>query len=114
MACLFHVPGHHHDSCVTAQRFGQVYLVRDIETMFWVDQAAIDRAPEFAAINDEDNYAAWCRATPQAVSGFGGDGAYGIGDTGTPEFLAACREAEAKIEAVGGIKWSAIAAQLKG
>ena len=36
--CLFHIPGHQHDSCVTAQQFGQVWLVRDMETMFWVDQ----------------------------------------------------------------------------
>ena len=106
--CLFHIPGHRHDSCISAQKFGQVWLVRDMETMFWVDQAAIDRVPEFAAIDDDDNYSAWCRATPASVSGFGGDGSYGITDAGTPEFLAACRDAEAKIEAVGGIEYAAL------
>ena len=103
--CLFHAAGYQHDSCVTAQRFGQVYLVRDMETMFWVDQSAIDRVAEFAALEGDENYSAWCRATPASVSGFGGDGRYGVDNVGTPEFLAACRVAERAIEAAGGIEY---------
>ena len=110
--CLFHGPGHLHDSCVIANKFGQVWLVRDMLTMFWVDQSAIDMATKFASVDgsvdDDDNYSAWCRATPESVSGFGGDGSGGIRDSGTAEFLAACREAEAKIEAAGGIQYAAL------
>ena len=106
--CLFHVPGHLHSSCVTAQQFGPVFLVRDIETMYWVDQAAIDQVAKFAAREDDENYDAWCRANGAAVSGFGGDGSYGIRDVGPAEFLAACRETEAKIEAAGGIEYAAL------
>ncbi len=105
--CLFHVPGHLHDSCVTAQKFGQIWLVDDTQTMFWVDQPAIEAVAKFASLvdDDDDNYSAWCRAT-QSVSGFGGDG--GIRESGTAEFLAACREAEVLIEAAGGIQYAAL------
>ena len=70
----------------------------------------INLVPEFAAIADDENYSRWCRATPNSVRGYGGDGKYGIREVGTPEFLAACREAEAKIEAVGGIEYAALVA----
>lgn len=109
--CLFHVDGHAHSGCVTARQFGLVWLVSDGQTMYWVGQRAINAAPKFAAMDDEENYSMWCRATDSSVRGYLGDaGHQGIQERGSASFLRACRIAEAKIEAVGGIEYAALVA----
>ena len=70
--CLFHSHSHgnngEHIGCVTAMRFGRLWLVDDAQTCYWTDQDSVDLADD-AKYQDGDGYSMWCSDTPMLEYG---------------------------------------------
>jgi hypothetical protein len=104
--CLFHSHSHgnngEHIGCVTAMRFGRLWLVDDAQTCYWTDQASVDLADD-AKYQDGDGYSMWCSDTPMLEYG-DNQGTLSL------ELSAEAAEWTQKIEELGGREYSSLLA----